>query len=252
MKPHLIMPMGGAGSRFYKNGYMQPKPLIEIQGKPFLYWSAMSITKFVDIQDLTFVILRQHINEFQIENVIKKYFPDAHIEVLETILPGPVFTSLRGVKRIEDNAPIIFNDCDHMFKCREINHILNSGSVDFDGGLLTFQSSEPQFSYVVYDDVQNIIGTVEKKVLSDHAICGAYLFRNAELFRYIADLYMKNCPYSECFMSGLYSVMCEKGMTVKDYLLDFHVEFGTPEEYEKAKDSVNFIEVDIEPWQQGY
>ena len=47
MQPHLIMPMGGAGSRFYKNGYMQPKPLIEINGKPFLYWATMSIKKYV-------------------------------------------------------------------------------------------------------------------------------------------------------------------------------------------------------------
>lgn len=35
MQPHLIMPMGGAGSRFYKNGYMQPKPLIEIMVSHF-------------------------------------------------------------------------------------------------------------------------------------------------------------------------------------------------------------------------
>ena len=34
-KVHLIMPMGGAGSRFYKNGFKMPKPLIEINGYPF-------------------------------------------------------------------------------------------------------------------------------------------------------------------------------------------------------------------------
>ena len=67
MKPHLIMPMGGAGSRFYKNGYMHPKPLIEINGKPFFYWATMSIKKFVDIQDLTFVVLQQHIDDFKLE-----------------------------------------------------------------------------------------------------------------------------------------------------------------------------------------
>ena len=38
-KIHLIMPMAGAGSRFAKMGFELPKPLIEIQGKPFLYWS---------------------------------------------------------------------------------------------------------------------------------------------------------------------------------------------------------------------
>ena len=65
-KVHLIMPMGGAGSRFFKNGFVVPKPLIEINGKPFLYWATSSISKFVDVQDITFVVLQQHIDDFQI------------------------------------------------------------------------------------------------------------------------------------------------------------------------------------------
>ena len=87
MKPHLILPMGGAGSRFYKNGYMQPKPLIEINGKPFFYWASMSIMKYIDIADLTFVVLKQHVDEFKIDKVIEKFFPQARIEILPEILP---------------------------------------------------------------------------------------------------------------------------------------------------------------------
>ena len=34
-KLHLIMPMGGRGYRFFKDGYSMPKPLIELEGKPF-------------------------------------------------------------------------------------------------------------------------------------------------------------------------------------------------------------------------
>ena len=71
MRPHLIMPMGGKGSRFTKNGYVMPKPLIEINGKPFLYWAARSVTKFIDTEDTTFVVLQQHIDEFAIENAIE-------------------------------------------------------------------------------------------------------------------------------------------------------------------------------------
>ena len=36
-KLHLIMPMGGRGYRFFKDGYSMPKPLIELNGKPFFY-----------------------------------------------------------------------------------------------------------------------------------------------------------------------------------------------------------------------
>ena len=42
-KLHLILPMAGRGSRFFENGFVCPKPLIEIAGKPFFYWAARSI-----------------------------------------------------------------------------------------------------------------------------------------------------------------------------------------------------------------
>lgn len=243
MKPHLIMPMGGAGSRFYKDGYMQPKPLIEIHDKPFLYWATMSILKYVDIQDLTFVVLQQHIDIFGIDKTIKKFFPQAKIKVLPQILPGPVFTALKGVEDINDDAPVIFNDCDHMFKCETVNNIFKLGKFDMDGALLTFLADTAQFSYVKYEE-EKIVGTIEKAVVSNHAICGAYIFKSSQLFKDMANIYINDCPYDECFMSGIYNVMCAKGMVLHDYLLDYHVEFGTPEEYEVAKCSEYFEEIE--------
>ena len=240
MKLHLIMPMGGAGSRFSKNGYVHPKPLIEIHGKPFFYWAAESILRYIEDYDLTFVILKQHIEQFNLDKKVKEFYPDARIEVLPEVLPGPVFTSLKGVSGIEDNLPILFNDCDHMFRCEAVNKLINSNELGSDGVLLTFKADTPQFSYIKYDTDGKIIGTVEKQVVSNHAICGAYIFRDAELFKEAAAKYINNCPYNECFMSGLYNVMCDEGLMVKDYLLDYHVEFGTPEEYEVAKDSPYF------------
>ena len=99
-KIHLVMPMGGAGTRFFDNGYECPKPLLEIQGKPFFYWATRSIEKFVELESLTFVVLREHINRFHIDSAIKNYFPDAEIVVLEQVLNGAVLTCMEGVKSI--------------------------------------------------------------------------------------------------------------------------------------------------------
>lgn len=240
-KVHLIMPMGGAGSRFFKNGYMMPKPLIEINEKPFLYWSTISIFNYMEIEDLTFIVLKEHIEKFKINEVILKYFPNAKIKVIEKILPGPVYTCMSGIEDIKDNKPIIFNDCDHSFKCDKLNNDFNNNEFNADGALLTFESNLPQFSYVKYEDGK-IIGTIEKQVVSSHAICGAYVFKNKKIFEQMANEYIKNCPYNECFMSGIYNIMCNHNLKIVDYLLDYHVEFGTPEEYEKAKKSKYFME----------
>lgn len=240
-KLHLIMPMGGAGSRFFKNGFAIPKPLIEINGKPFFYWATRSVEKYVEFMDITFVVLREHIAEFNIDKVILKYFPEAIIEVVnfEEVKSGPVITCLAGIKNINDNLPILFNDCDHMFACNTFATAINSGSWDCDGALLSFDSDQPQFSYIQYDNGQ-IVGTVEKKVVSEHAICGAYMIRNAEIFRKMAEEYLKKCNYKEFFVSGIYNVMCQNGLNVQDYTVDFHVPFGTPAEYEIAQKSEYF------------
>lgn len=241
-KMHLIMPMGGAGSRFYKNGYELPKPLIEINGKPFLYWATMSIAKYIEACDITFVVLQQHIDQFNINQVIKEYFPEARITVIPKVLPGAVMTCLAGIENVNDELPVLFNDCDHMFACRTFNEDIMHDEWEFDGALLTFESDEPQFSYIEYDKNKNIVGTVEKKVVSNHAICGAYVVRNAEIFKQMADEYLENCSYSEYFVSGIYNVMCRKGMKVQNYTVDFHVPFGTPEEYKIAKETEYFEE----------
>lgn len=240
-KLHLIMPMGGAGSRFFKNGFVMPKPLIEINSKPFLYWSTRSIEKYIDVADVTFVVLKQHIAEFHIDEVIMQYFPTAKIEAVEwdEVKSGPVMTCLAGLKNIDDDQPILFNDCDHMFACDSFAQDMNTGSWDYDGALLTFESDQPQFSYIQYENGR-IVGTVEKKVVSNHAICGAYMVRNAQMFREMAEEYLKNCNYSEFFVSGIYNVMCRKGLSVQNYTVDFHVPFGTPTEYEQAQGSAYF------------
>lgn len=239
-KVHLVMPMGGAGSRFAECGYELPKPLIMLYGRPFFFWAARSLVKFIDYADITFVVLKEHIDKFYITERIKEYYPQAKFKVLPEVLPGPMFTCLEGVTGIDDLAPIIFNDCDHMFMCRELYKDLEQGSFSEDGALLTFDSSDPRFSYVREDGQGKVVGTVEKQAVSHHAICGAYLFRNKEVFLKAAEDYKKDCPYKEFFMSGMYNILCKEHKSVKNYVLDFHLDYGTPVEFEAAKDSLLF------------
>ena len=243
-KLHLIMPMGGAGSRFFKDGYSIPKPLIEIQGRPFLYWSTMSILKYIDVEDLTFVVLQEHIDKFNIDKVILKYFKDAKIVVLPKLLKGAVLTCIEGVSNINDKLPIVFNDCDHMFKCSEFyNYINDDFNENIDGALLTFLSNDSKFSFLELNDKQNVVRTVEKVAISNHAICGAYYFKNKDIFLKNAGEYLENCNYNEYFMSGVYNIMIKHNAIIKNFTVDMHIPFGTPEEYEVAKNKEDFKEL---------
>ena len=81
-------------------------------------------------------------------------------------------------------------------------------------------------------------------VVSNQAICGAYYFKNTETFKNTLDTYIKNCNYSELFVSGLYNVMLEQGKKIITFEVDKHIPYGTPAEYEIAKNSTFFKELE--------
>lgn len=243
-KIHLIMPMGGRGSRFTDDKFQLPKPLIIINDKPFFYWSTISIIKYVEIASLTFVVLKEHVEKFRIDEEIIKYFPTAIIVTIPDVLPGAVLTCLEGIKHIDDDNPIVFNDCDHMFKCTDFYNYCYKDDFDVDGALLTFLSNEPKFSYLILNENNEVAGTIEKIVMSDKAICGAYYFKNKKIFEESVAEYLLECNYSEYFVSGVYNIMTKKNMKISNFQVDWHLAFGTPDEYNSAINSEYFGEIE--------
>lgn len=243
-KIHLIMPMGGGGTRFGNKGFNVPKPLIMLQDKPFFYWAVQSVIKYVDVKDIIFVVLQEHIDRFEIDKVIKQYYEDAIIQVIPKVLNGAVLTCLEGIKAINDDLPLLFNDCDHAFFCDSFyDYCKEADFTKADGALITFNSDSPNFSYVRFDEEGNAIGTVEKVVVSNEAICGAYYFRNKDIFAEAVDKYLIKCQYKEYFVSGVYNEMVEMGMKLITFNDSEHISFGTPEEYDIALDNKRLVEL---------
>ena len=237
--------MGGAGSRF---SFSVPKPLIPLQNKPFFYWATQSITKFLEPMDITFVVLKEHVEKFSIDVEIHNFYPNAKVIIIPHVLNGAVLTCLEGVKDINDGLPLLFNDCDHTFICKSFYDFVNNKdhkssnnnnndaikASQIDGALLTFSSTDLKYSFLDCKGYQ-VIRTVEKEVISNHAICGAYYFKNKDIFKASAKEYLDECSYSEYFMSGVYNAMINNGMKVSYFETDIHIPFGVPEELEIAK-----------------
>lgn len=243
-KLHYIMPMAGRGSRFAQMGYDYPKPLITIYGKPFFYWATRSVQKFSELASLDFVVLKEHVEQYAMDQHILGFFPDSRIHVLDEVTQGAVITCMEGAADIKDDFPVVFNDCDHLFVSSAFRAYCQSPcEPEADGLLLTFDADQPKYSFVEKDARDRVIRTVEKQVISHEAICGCYYFRNKEIFYGAARKYLTQCQYNEYFMSGVYNVMVAEGRNVKALKTDFHISFGTPEEYEHAKQSKKYEEL---------
>ena len=72
MRPlHIIMPMAGEGSRFLKEGWDIPKPLIELRGIPLFIRAINSVKSDVVPMKYSFIVRQEHIDKYQIDEKIK-------------------------------------------------------------------------------------------------------------------------------------------------------------------------------------
>ena len=82
-----------------------------------------------------------------------------------------------------------------------------------DGGILTFKSKHPKWSYAKLDKKGYVSEVAEKKPISDHATVGVYYFKKGSNYVKAAEqMISKNirtnnefyvCPvYNECILNG--------------------------------------------------
>lgn len=229
----LIMPAAGRGSRFMKLGVSLPKPLIELHGRPFFWWATESVRRTVKLRQMVYVVLQEHIAEFEIDRRIKHYYPDATVVSIPDVTSGAAETANIGMEAITSAGPVAINDCDHAFICDQLPPMVSALQRDVNAALMCFRSVDPAYSYLRLNDTGAIVGTIEKEVVSPFAIAGCYFFNDREQYARLYKSYEKNCEYKELFISGMFNLIAKQNLTIGKLEADCHVSFGTPEEQAK-------------------
>lgn len=240
---NIIMPMAGRGSRFEKMGYKQPKPLINLGGMPFFWWAVKGLlSSYSGEFKLIFIVLQNHIDDYQIDKEILKFFTDSEIVAIPSVTNGALETAVLGLKNITNEAPVLINDCDHYFKSVNFDqHIEHLQRKLLSGFLCTFPSDSPKYSYAKFTNEGYLIKTAEKQVISPRAIAGAYAFSSATVLFDNFEDYKTTCPYDELYVSGIFNNMVLKSHKIQEVKLDTHISFGTPDEFMKAKQNKSIL-----------
>lgn len=78
---NVIIPIGGIGSRFAKDGYRFPKPLINIVGQPMPLWLIENLS--LRPKDTLWIAVNEQIDhEFRIGQLVSKNFPKVNMKLL--------------------------------------------------------------------------------------------------------------------------------------------------------------------------
>ena len=241
MRPlHIIMPMAGEGSRFIKEGWTTPKPIIELQGKKLFQRAIGSIAIEGVPMKYSFIVRQEHIDKYSIDKQIKNIIPEANIFSVLKTTRGAVETCLIAREKIDKDDAVVIMDCDLEFRSKAytegVKKILNKRVEEVNGGMLiSFNADNPRYSYAEVDKDMMVKRTAEKEVISNHALCGAYFFSKAESFLYAADSLMNESNFSkpEYYVSLLYNYLIKEGETVRLTKIEEYYSYGTPEELKR-------------------
>ncbi len=104
-----VIPMAGRGQRFVDEGYRDPKPLIDVAGKPMIARVVESLPK---TSARVLVAQRDHIANPKFGAFVKT-LDDTRVVPLDSVTEGQACTAKLGVDAgIDLDAPVLFASCD--------------------------------------------------------------------------------------------------------------------------------------------
>ena len=189
-KSITLIPLAGRGSRFMKLGYKDPKPLIEVSGKPMIIQAANSVP---DSQNQTFVALKDHLKKYPLEKIIKSEFIKAKITAIDEVTKGQAITCSMGLQDVDINSPLLIAATDNgmIYDNNKYQKLIESNNVD--AIIFTFRhhvssKNNPQmYGWVKTDNKYNAEKVSVKVPISnnpyeDHAIVGTFWFKKVQYY----------------------------------------------------------------------
>lgn len=230
----ILLPMAGAGKRFAECGYDKPKPLVDVLGKPMI---ERVIENLGYENDYIFLVQKNHMKLYGEE--LEKVFSRANsyqIVEIDGLTEGAACTALLGYEKVNQNSPLMIANTDQIMeydRSEFYDWFYNSTS---DGLIFTFKSLDKKHSYAKMDQLDQYVTEVaEKKVISNNATVGVYMWRKAKDFFIAANemIKMNVRTNNEFYICPVYNVNIAYGAKIETYFVKRHHPIGTPEDLQK-------------------
>jgi dTDP-glucose pyrophosphorylase len=218
--------MAGAGTRFKEKGYVVPKPLIDIQGKPMI----QRVVESIGIQDnYIFLVRNEHIKQFKIDKTLRDIVPQCTIVPVNYLTEGVACTVLLAKEFINNSQPLFIINSDQILSW-DYSTFLQYHIKRFHGSILCFKSQDPACSYVRLKN-ERVVETAEKKVISEYATVGAYYWADgSDYVKYAEQMIRQGRKVKgEYYVAPVYNMAIEDGLKIGYYLVKEFWNIGTPE-----------------------
>ncbi len=212
---NIIIPMAGAGSRFAKAGYADPKPLIPVNGTPMIKVVIDNLTPQCEHRFI-FICQASHVASYGLREKLSAWAPGCEIVELNGLTEGAACTVYTAKDLIDNDHPVMIANSDQ-YVDMDINAYLQAMvEAGADGLIMTMEADDPKWSFVGFNEDGLINQVVEKEVISNEATVGIYNFRTGkQLIESIDAMIAKDLRVNgEFYVAPAYNEIIAQGAKV--------------------------------------
>lgn len=209
----IVIPMAGAGSRFAKAGFQDPKPLIPVHGIPMIRLVISNIRPSCEHRFI-FIVQNAHQARYGLREKLHTWAPGCEVIGIDGITDGAACTVLKAKRFIDDDAPLMIANSDQFIDA-SIDVYLEHGNGK-DGLVMTMQANDPKWSFIEPAPDGNIARIVEKEVISDEATVGIYNFaRGSDFVRAAEAMIAADARVNgEFYVAPVYNSLIREGKRI--------------------------------------
>jgi HAD superfamily hydrolase (TIGR01509 family) len=228
-KLNVLIPMAGRGSRFEQAGYTFPKPLINVKEKPMIQVVIENLN--IDANYI-FIVQKSHREKYNLDTLLKFLTPNCKIVETDGITEGAACTALLAKEFINNDSPLFFANSDQYVEWNSNNFMYKMNETNCDGGIVTFTSTHPKWSFAKVDDSGLVAEVAEKNPISDTATVGFYYWKHGSDFVKYAEMMMgKNIRVNdEFYVCPVFNQAIEDGKKIRTFNIEKMWGLGTPED----------------------
>jgi len=228
-KLNIVIPMAGAGSRFANAGYTFPKPLIEVDKRPMI----QVVVENLNIEaNYIFIVQKKHRLQYNLDTLLNVITPNCTIVEVDTITEGAACTALLAREYIDNDQPLFFANSDQFVEWDSNEFFYKMNETNVDGGVVTFKSLHPKWSFAKLDKDNFVCEIAEKNPISDNATVGFYYWKRGSDFVKYADIMInKNDRVNnEFYVAPVYNHAIRDGKKIVIKECETMWGLGTPED----------------------
>ena len=230
-KMNVLIPMAGAGSRFEQAGYTFPKPLIEVNNKPMI----QVVVDNLNIEaNYIYIVQKSHRSKYNLDSLLNLITPDCKIVEVDGITEGAACSALLAKEHIDNDDPLFFANSDQVAEWNSSEFLYKMQETNSDGGILTFKSTHPKWSFAKLDEFGLVQEVAEKNPISDNATVGYYYWKHGSDFvKYAEQMIERDIRVNnEFYVCPVFNQAIEARLKILSFNADGMWGLGTPEDLE--------------------